>query len=74
MPAIDPWWACHRKPLRFAPCHREERTHQQAHAYGPGMEGDERRASDASRPPGRLTIKDMAALWCPGQVPAVRLS
>ena len=33
---------------------------------------DERKASDAPRPPGRLNLEDMAALWCPGQVLAVR--
>ena len=58
--------------MRCAPRHREERAQRQAHACGRGLEGDERRASDAPRPPGRLTLEDMAALWCPGQVPAVR--
>ena len=62
------------RALRCVPRHREERAQLPAHACGPGLEGHERRASDAPRPPGRFTLEDMAALWCPGQVPAVRLS
>ena len=58
--------------MRCAQRHREERAQQQAHACGRGLEGDERRSSDVPRPPGPLTLEDMAALWCPGQVPAVR--
>ena len=37
-----------------------------------GREGDKRGPGGAPRPPGRLNLEDMAALWCPGQGPVVR--
>jgi len=37
-----------------------------------GREGDKRGPGGAPRPPGRLNLEDMAALWCPRQGPVVR--